>query len=135
MSLCSGIRADGGRCKALAMNGTEYCLNHHPDKAEQRRRRASKGGKKAGRGRPLTDVGDAKKRLSKLAEDVLKGKVNRALGSTTAQILNVYLRAIDIELRAKEQEELVGRLEEIESQLEEQGDAGDGWRGGYHPPG
>jgi hypothetical protein len=47
MSVCRrGIKADGGRCKAQAMRGSSWCLNHDPDKSEERRRRASKGGKR-----------------------------------------------------------------------------------------
>ena len=52
MALCSGTKADGGRCKAQAMHGSEWCIGHDPDKAQTRRLRASKGGKRGGRGRP-----------------------------------------------------------------------------------
>jgi hypothetical protein len=71
MSLCSGIRADGGRCRAQAISDTDWCFNHHPDYEEQRRRRASKGGKRGGRGRPQVELADIKRRLSDLADGVL----------------------------------------------------------------
>ena len=57
MSVCSGIRADGRRCQAQAMRNSEWCINHHPDRGEARRRRASKGGKRGGRGRPIAELG------------------------------------------------------------------------------
>src|ERR671916_3136009 len=46
MALCSGIRADGGRCQAQAIAGSQWCFNHHPDYEAARRRRASKGGRR-----------------------------------------------------------------------------------------
>jgi hypothetical protein len=57
MALCSGIRADGDRCRAQAMRNSAYCIGHDPDQAEARRRRASKGGKRGGRGRPVAELG------------------------------------------------------------------------------
>ena len=46
MAPCSGIRADGGRCEAQAIRDSSHCVNHHPDYAEARKRRARKGGKR-----------------------------------------------------------------------------------------
>jgi hypothetical protein len=118
MSLCSGIRADGGRCRAQAMRNSEWCVNHHPDAAELRRQRASKGGKRGGRGRPQAELSDIKQRLSDLADDVLAGAVDRSDAAVVSQILNVYLRAITTELAVREQMELVERLEALEATLE-----------------
>jgi hypothetical protein len=39
-------------------------------------------------------------------------------GAVVSQTLNVYLRAISVELKAREQEELVVRLEALEEALE-----------------
>ena len=79
MARCSGIRADGGRCGAQAIRSSEYCVNHHPDYEDARRRRNSKGGKRGGRGRPQAELGDIKRRLSTLADDVLTGEVERGV--------------------------------------------------------
>lgn len=68
MSLCSGIRADGSRCRAQAITGSEWCFNHHPDYEEARRRRASKGGKRGGRGRPSVELARLQVRFEELAE-------------------------------------------------------------------
>lgn len=54
MAPCSGIRADGGRCRAQAMRNSEWCIGHDPNQAEARR--ASKGGKRGGRGRPTSEL-------------------------------------------------------------------------------
>ncbi len=128
MSLCSGIRADGGRCRAQAMRSSEFCLGHDPDKADERRRRASKGGKRGGRGRPLTELAGLKTRLSDLADDVLAGNVNRASAAVAGQLLNTIIRAVSVELKVREQQDLIERLEELEA-LQEGRDEG-GWHRG-----
>ena len=128
MSRCAGIRADGGRCKAEAMPEAEWCWNHHPDYEQARRRRASKGGKRGGRGRPQAELSDIKRRLSDLADDVLEGRQDRALAAVASQVLNVYLRAISVETKLKEQLELVERLESLEEGLEQNKRRGSTWR-------
>jgi hypothetical protein len=117
MALCSGIRADGGRCKAQAMRNSAYCIGHDPDQAEARRRRASKGGKRGGRGRPIAELGGIKHRLSDLADDVLEGHQDKGVAAVASQVLNVYLRAVSVELKAREQTELIERLEALERAL------------------
>jgi len=121
MTLCSGIRADGGRCKAQAMRNSAFCIGHDPDQAEARRRRASKGGKRGGRGRPQAELQDLKRRLSDLADDVLAGKVNRSSAAVAGQLLNTYIRAVSVELKAREQLELIERLEMLEEALKQKG--------------
>lgn len=118
MSLCSGIRADGGRCRAQAMRSSEWCIGHNPDQAEARRRRASKGGKRGGRGRPQAELAVIKRRLSDLADDVLEGRQATGVAAVASQVLNVYLRAVSVELKAREQLELIERLEALEDTLE-----------------
>jgi hypothetical protein len=117
MSICSGIRADGGRCQAQAMRNSQWCINHHPDYEQARRRRAFKGGKRAGRGRPQAELTQIKQRLSDLAEDVLEGRQDRAVAAVASQVLNVYLRAVSVEMKLKEQLELIERLEKLEEGL------------------
>jgi hypothetical protein len=119
MSRCAGIRADGGRCKAEAMPEAEWCWNHHPDYEQARRRRASKGGKRGGRGRPQSELTEIKQRLSYLAEDVLEGRQDRAVAAVASQVLNVYLRAVSVELKVREQQEITERLEELERLLQQ----------------
>ncbi len=118
MALCSGIKADGGRCRAQAMRNSQWCIGHDPDQAEARRRRASKGGKRGGRGRPQAELANIKARLSDLADDVLEGRQDRADAAVAGQLFNTYLRAVSVELRAREQLELIERLEALEEQLE-----------------
>ena len=119
MSVCSGIKADGGRCRAQAMRSSSFCIGHDPDQAEARRRRASKGGKRGGRGRPQAELANIKERLSDLADDVLEGRQDRADAAVAGQLFNTYLRAVAVELRAREQLELIERLEMLEEALEQ----------------
>jgi hypothetical protein len=120
MSLCSGIRADGGRCRAQAITGSEWCFNHHPDYEEARRRRASKGGKRGGRGRPSPATGELvrlQERFEELAGKVLSGEVERGDGAVVAQLLNGARACVLGLLKAREQEELYERVEELERRL------------------
>jgi hypothetical protein len=88
---------------------------HDPTRAEDRRRAASK----AGSSKPNREIVDIKGRLSALADDVLKGVVDKRKGAVVSQILNVYLRAISVELQVREQIELESRMREIEEHTEQ----------------
>ena len=129
MALCAGIKADGGRCGAQAMRNSQWCINHDPDKAEARRRRASKGGKRGGRGRPSVELARLQARFEDLAEKVLVGEVERGVGAVAGQLLNGARACVRDALAAREQEELIGRLEALEEALE--ADARDGRSGRY----
>ena len=110
MTQCSGIKRDGGRCTVILTGSQEYCYQHDPARAEDRRRAASK----AGKSKPSRELVDIKQRLSSLARDVLEGSVEKSVGAVVSQILNVYIRAIDVELRAIEQLQIVERIELLE---------------------
>ena len=117
MSTCSGIRADGGRCQAQAMRNSEWCINHHPDQAEVRRRRASKGGRRGGRGRPQHETEAIKVLLEDLTERVLASDLETGPAAVANQLINTRLRAIEQERKIKETEELAERVEELERRL------------------
>ena len=110
---CSGITRSGERCERLVECPNGLCWLHDPTRSEERLRAASK----AGKSKPNREVYDIKQRLSQLADDVLEGRVERATGAVVSQILNVYLRAVSVELDVEERRELVERLETLESVL------------------
>jgi hypothetical protein len=110
------------------MPEAQWCWNHHPDYEQARRRRASKGGKRGGRGRPQAELSDIKRRLSDLADDVLEGRQDKGVAAVASQVLNVLLRAISVETKLKEQLELVERLESLEEGLEQSRGRGSRWR-------
>jgi hypothetical protein len=122
MSRCAGIRADGGRCKAEAMPEAEWCWNHHPDYEQARRRRASKGGKRGGRGRPIAELGSLRDENAQIRRRLLEGELLPNVAAVAVQSINTDIRAVGASLQAREQEELVGRMEGIEELLRQRKD-------------
>ena len=92
------------------------CWLHDPTRSEERRRAASR----AGKAKPNLEIADIKARLSDLAEDVLAGEVDRANAAVAGQLLNTYIRAVSVELKVREQQELIERLEELETLVQHQ---------------
>src|ERR671911_2988180 len=117
MSRCAGITAAGERCRAEAMPEAEWCWNHHPDYEQARRRRASKGGRRGGRGRPQHETEAIKVLLEDLTERVLAGELETGPAAVANQLVNTRLRAIEQERKNKETEELAQRVEELERRL------------------
>jgi len=113
MSRCRGSKPSGDPCERIVPASQGYCYSHDPDRAEERRRAASK----AGKSKPNRDVADVKRRLSELADSVLDGSVDKGVGAVVSQVLNVYLRAVSVELKVREQQEIEQRLEELEALL------------------
>ena len=127
MNTCTGITRTGKRCKGVAIDSSGLCYAHHPDHAEDRRRAARKGGHRGGRGRPQAELANIKERLSELAEDVLEGRQDKGVAAVASQVLNVYLRAVSVELKAREQLELIERLEALEEILQPEKKGGRRW--------
>jgi hypothetical protein len=113
VSVCAGIKRDGTRCTVGVSPGVEWCYNHDPARQAERRRNAARGGKARASG----ELAGIKQRLSDLADDVLADKVDKGVAAVASQILNVYLRAVSVELKAREQLELIERLETLEENL------------------
>jgi hypothetical protein len=112
---CTGIKRDNSACTATVEPPQEYCWWHDPANAEKRRRAASK----AGKAKPSRELAGIKQRLSDLADDVLEGRQDRAVAAVASQVLNVYLRAVSVELKVREQQEITERLQELETLLEQ----------------
>ena len=55
---------------------------------------------------------------------MLKGNVDKGDAAVASQLYNVLLRAIGMELKVKELEEMEAKLEEMEKALERQGEEG-----------
>ena len=77
MAQCASITRNGSRCKGVAIDGYDYCYAHAPDRAEERTRWASKGGRRGGRGRGSSgELAEIKDQLQDLTERVLAGKLD-----------------------------------------------------------
>lgn len=118
MSICSGIRADGGRCRAQAMRNSEWCINHHPDYEQARRRRASKGGKRGGRGRPIVELASLRDENAEIRRRLLEGELLPNIAAVAVQSINTDIRAVGAAMKAREQEELLERLEALEQRTQ-----------------
>jgi hypothetical protein len=62
--------------------------------------------------------------LRELTEDVLSGKRDKSIATAANLLLNTRLRAVDLERRWKETQELEERLEALEGVLEGRPKAG-----------
>ena len=113
MPRCAGTKRDGGRCAVVVGPGETHCYQHDPDRAEERRRNASRGGRARGNG----ELADLKKQLKDLASDVLDARVDRGSAAVVNQILNTVIRAIEQERKMRELEEMAQRLEALEEVL------------------
>ena len=118
MGKCTAITRSGDRCRGVAIEGSDYCYAHHPDHEQDRRRAARKGGKRGGRGRPTSELARLGARFEELADKVLDGEVDRAAGAVAGQLLNGARACVRDGLTAREQEELIERMEELETALQ-----------------
>ncbi len=121
MSQCIGTRADHERCQAQAIADSQWCFNHHPDYEEARRRRASRGGKRGGRGRPspaTAELARLQGRLEELAEGLVETPRRRDTYAVMGRLLNYARQCIATSLQARQVEELTQRLEALEDALE-----------------
>ena len=110
---CGGTKRDGSPCTATVNHPQRFCWWHDPANADQRRRAASK----AGKAKPDRELAGIKGRLSDLADDVLEGSVDRQDAAVVGQLLNTVIRAVSVELKVKEQLELIERVEELERRV------------------
>lgn len=125
MGRCSAIKPNGERCKGRAMEGSEWCWNHDPAHAAEHRRHGSRGGKRGGRGRPVAELAEVKELLADLTARVLgegdEEKLATGPAAVANQLINTRLRAIELERKMKETDELEARIEALE---QGRGDAG-----------
>jgi hypothetical protein len=114
---CQGIKRDGGRCTVAVAAGVNWCFNHDPARAEERRRNASRAGKSAG-GREIRDL---KRRISEVIDDVLEGDQDRGRAAVAIQGFNALRGVLNLELKVREHQELIERLEALEEQAQRGG--------------
>jgi hypothetical protein len=119
MTKCSGITQAGTACKGTPIDGSQWCYVHHPDHAEERRRHGSKGGKRGGRGRPVAELGALRDENTDIRRRLLEGELLPNVAAVAVQSINTDIRAVGATLKAREQEEIAARLEELETLLEQ----------------
>jgi hypothetical protein len=113
MAVCRATKANGEPC-TLSANGPQgLCWAHDPANREKRSRMASK----AARSKPSRELAGLKAQLVDLTKDVLAGNLETGRAAVANQLINTSLRAIEMERKLKEAEELEERLEAIERVL------------------
>jgi hypothetical protein len=110
---CAAITKGGSRCKLDATPGSNYCWNHAPENAEARSRRARRGGKARG----AYEMAEVKREIRRVIDAVDTGETERGVGAVLFQGFNTLLKAVEVERKIREQEELTERLEALESVL------------------
>jgi hypothetical protein len=129
MAKCAAIKADGQRCKGEATPGSEWCYSHDPANAVARKRNARKGGKSGGNGRPGgagDEIVKIKEWLRGLASGVLNEKIEVSKAYAVNALLSTQLRAIELERKIKETDELEKRIVELE-QIQRETEAQKEW--------
>jgi len=121
---CTATKRNKERCTLPANGPQGLCWAHDPKNAEKRRRGASRGGR--GKARPGRELENIKARLFDLADSVLAGLVRPGAAAVSGQLLNTVLRAVELERKIREAEELEERLAALENRLVSQG--GSKWR-------
>jgi hypothetical protein len=116
---CAGIKANGDRCNAPVQGGSDWCYNHRPDLAEERKRNAAKAGRSSARARRLKATEELlrlKEVFEGLADKVLAGELDRADAATAGVLLNYARGCVKDGLAAREIEEFEQRLQALEEQ-------------------
>jgi hypothetical protein len=114
---CSHTYGDSSQCRRIVSAEQEYCYSHDPQRASERKRNAARGGRAKASG----ELGRVKARLHTLADMVEQGQMDRADAAVISQIWGTYLRAVSVELKAREQLQITERLEQLEEDLGHKG--------------
>ena len=110
MARCAAVKANGERCRLDATGQQGYCWAHDPANREKRRVRASR----AGRARANRELPELKTLLADLTEQVLAGDIDTGRAAVANQLINTRLRAIEVERKIREAEEIEERLSRLE---------------------
>ena len=86
-----------------------------------------KAASKAGKTKPSAEIHQIKRQLRDIADEVLEGKITTAKGSVAAQVLGVYLRAVEQERRQRELEDLEARITVLEEHAPDYRGGQRGW--------
>ena len=110
MARCAAVKANGERCRLDATGQQGYCWAHDPANREKRRVRASR----AGRAKASRELPELKTLLADLTEQVLSGELQTGRAAVANQLINTRLRAIEVERKIREAEEIEERLSRLE---------------------
>ena len=113
MATCKATKRNGEPCTLPANGKQGLCWAHDPTTAEQRRRRAQRGG----RAKANRELPSIKAQLEDLTERVLSGDLETGRAAVANQLVNTRLRALEQERKNRETEDLEARIEALEAKL------------------
>jgi hypothetical protein len=119
MPRCVGTKRDGGQCTTIVKPPQTHCYQHDPARAGERKRNASKAARSPAKGRSNSEIREVKAQLEDLYTAVLEGVVGRQDAAVCTQICNTRLRALEVERKLHEHDQLEGRWDELVVMLEE----------------
>ena len=114
---CAAITRDRERCKLEATRGSNYCWSHDPNNADARTRRARRGGKARG----ASEMAEVKREIRAVLKDVRAGDLERGVGAVMFQGYNTLLKAVEVERRIAELDEVLIRIEALEEYDRQEG--------------
>lgn len=119
---CKQIKANGARCDAYAIAGSEYCFAHDPSRAAERQVERQAGGR-VGKTKvlppntpdaPLSSMADVVTLLGETINQVRRGEVDPKVANAVGYLASALLRAL-------EQGNIEKRLAELETIVKGQG--------------
>jgi hypothetical protein len=114
---CTATKKSGEPCTLPAQGQQGLCWAHDPANAEKRRRGASRGGKAKAR----AELPQLKTLLSDLTDKVLSGELETGRAAVANQLINTRLRAIEVERKIREAEEIEERIAALEALAQNRG--------------
>ena len=111
MGACKATKANGEPCTLPANGSQGLCWAHDPKNAERRRKGASRGG----RAKARAELPQLKRLLSDLTDRVLSGDLETGRAAVANQLINTRLRAVELERKIRETEDLEERIAALEA--------------------
>jgi hypothetical protein len=113
---CKGTTADGTRCRANAMTGSEYCFFHDPATAEEREAARQAGGR-VGKttvlspdtpDAPLSSMADVVTLLGETINQLRRGEIDPRVANAVGYLSGTLLKAL-------QQDDIEQRLADLEA--------------------
>ncbi len=120
---CTATKRNGEPCTLPAGGAASLCWAHDPKNAARRRKGASRGGK-AKANRELPSI---KALLEDLTDKVLTGELPTGPAAVANQLVNTRLRAIELERKIREAEEIEERVAALERSIRPRSQGGGRW--------
>ena len=107
---CTAVKRDGEPCTLPANGQQGLCWAHDPKNAERRRRGASRGG----RAKASRELPQLKTLLADLTDKVLSGELETGRVAVANQLINTRLRAVEVERKIREMDDIEERIAALE---------------------